>query len=281
MPRPSSPNLRPGGAPSILRSADIGPAPRRSPHGGPTWREFLHAQASGLLAAHFFHVDTVISKRLYVFAAMEVGTRTMHILGITAHPTAARATQLAPNLLTDLGDHASAFRYLLRDHDSRYTQAFDAVFTTDGIKILKSAPQAPRMNAHLERFIRTTRAERTDRLLIYNEQHLRHVLAEYTQHCNSSRPHQALQLRAPADDPDAIPFPAQRIQRLDVLGGLIHEYRNIAWPTSDQVGKRPGHRAYETFGTQQAQTTPTTSKSSAAPATPPSTNGVATAGPTS
>ncbi|WP_246144873.1 integrase core domain-containing protein [Actinacidiphila oryziradicis] len=170
----------------------------------------------------------MVLKRLYVFAVMEVGTRTVHILGVTAHPTAAWATQLARNLLSDLGDRATGFRYLLRDRDSRYTQAFDAVFTTDGIKLLKSAPQAPRMNAHIERFIRTARAECTDRLLIYNEQHLRHVLAEYAQHYNSGRPHRALQLRAPADDPDVIPFPAQRIQRHDVLGGLIHEYRNTA-----------------------------------------------------
>ncbi|MFG2905287.1 integrase core domain-containing protein [Kitasatospora sp. NPDC048286] len=106
--------------------------------------------------------------------------------------------------------------------------AFDAVFTADGIEILKSAPQTPQMNAHAERFIRTVRAECTDRLLIYNEQHLRHVLAEYACHYNSGRPHRALQLRAPADDSDVIPFPTQRIQCHDVLGGLIHEYRNIA-----------------------------------------------------
>jgi transposase InsO family protein len=209
----------------ILRGAGLGPAPRRGPSTGPIWRQFLRAQASGLLAADFFHVDTATLKRLYVFFAMEVGTRTVHILGVTAHPTAAWATQLARNLL---GDRASSFRYLLRDRDSRYTQAFDAVFTADGIEILKSAPQTPRMNAHAERFIRTARAECTDQILIYNEQHLRHVLAEYAHHYNSARPHRALQLRAPADDPDVIPFPAQRIQRHDVLGGLIHEYRNTA-----------------------------------------------------
>ncbi|MFI6063384.1 transposase [Streptomyces sp. NPDC051286] len=211
----------------ILRSAGLTPAPRRNP-GTPTWHDFLHAQASGLLAADFFHVDTVTLRRLYVFYVLEIGTRTVHILGVTAHPTAAWATQLARNLLADLGDRASGFRSLLRDRDSRYTQAFDAVFTADDIEILKSAPQTPRMNAHAERVIRTVRAECTDRLLIYNEQHLRHVLAEYAQHYNTGRPHRALQLRAPVDDPDVIPFPAQRIQRHDVLSGLIHEYRDTA-----------------------------------------------------
>ncbi|MEU6654715.1 integrase core domain-containing protein [Streptomyces sp. NPDC046900] len=212
----------------VLRSAGLGPAPRRSPNAAPTWREFLRAQASGLLAADFFHVDTVTLKRLYVFFALETGTRTVHILGVTAHPTATWATQLARNLLADLGDRTSSFRYLLRDRDSRYTEAFDVVFTADGIEILKSAPQAPKMNAHAERFIRTARAECIDRLLIYNEQHLRRVLAEYAEHYDRGRPHRALQLRAPADDPDVIPFPAQRIQCHDILGGLIHEYRDTA-----------------------------------------------------
>lgn len=99
----------------------------------PTWREFVRAQASGLLAADFFHVDTAALTRLYAFVAMEVGTRTVHILGVTAHPTTAWATQLSRNLLANLADRAARFRYLLRDHDSRYTQAFDAVFTADGI----------------------------------------------------------------------------------------------------------------------------------------------------
>ncbi|MGW0630585.1 integrase core domain-containing protein [Streptomyces sp. NPDC002758] len=211
----------------ILRSAGLVPAPRRS-RDAPTWREFVRAQASGLLAADFFHVDTAGLTRLYAFFVMEVGTRTEHILGVTTHPTAVWATQLARNLMADLDQRTSGFRYLLRDRDSRYTQAFDAVFTADGIEILKSAPQTPLMNAHAERFIRTARAECTDRLLIYNEQHLRHVLAEYARHYNSGLPHQALHLRAPADDPDVIPFPAQRIHRHDVLGGLIHEYRNTA-----------------------------------------------------
>ncbi|WUR84293.1 integrase core domain-containing protein [Streptomyces phaeochromogenes] len=130
-------------------------------------------------------VDTAALTRLYAFVVMEVGTRTVHILGVTAHPTASWATQLSRNLLANLADRAAGFRYLLRDRDSRYTQAFDAVFTADGIEILKSAPQTPRMNAHVERFIRSVRAECTDRMLIYNEQHARRVLAEYAEHYNS------------------------------------------------------------------------------------------------
>jgi transposase InsO family protein len=212
----------------ILRSAGLGPAPRRGPNTGPTWREFLRAQASGILAADFFHIDTTTLTRLYAFAVVEVGTRTVHILGVTAHPTAAWATQLARNLLADLDDRACGFRYFLRDRDSRYTQAFDAVFTSENIKILKTAPQTPKMNAHAERFIRSVRAECTDRMLVYNEQHALHVLSEYARHHNAGRPHRALQLRAPTDDPDVIPFPAQRIQRHDVLGGLIHEYPDAA-----------------------------------------------------
>jgi hypothetical protein len=111
---------------------------------------------------------------------MEVGTRTLHILGVTAHPTAAWAIQLARNFLADLGARASGFRYLLRDRNTRYTQALDAVFTADDIEFLKSAPQTPRMNALVERFTRTVQAECTDQLLIYNEQHLRRVCSSST-----------------------------------------------------------------------------------------------------
>jgi transposase InsO family protein len=165
-------------------------------------------------------------KRLYVFFVVEVSTRRVHILGVTPHPSAIRVAQLARNLLADLGERAC--RYLLRNRDDKYTQTFDTVFTAQDITILKSAPQAPRMNAYAERFVRTARTECTDRLLIYNEQHLRKVLAEYAEHYNTARPHRALQLRAPADDPDVIPLPTQRIERRSVLNGLIHEYRNAA-----------------------------------------------------
>ncbi|KAF2781797.1 hypothetical protein [Streptomyces sp. OM5714] len=115
---------------------------------------------SGLLAADFYRVDTGGLTRLYAFFAIEVGTRTVHLFGITAHPTASwSATQLARDLLAELGERASGFRYLLRYRDSRYAQCFDAVFTAGGIEILKTSLQAPKMKAHAERFIRSLRAE--------------------------------------------------------------------------------------------------------------------------
>ncbi|MFD0033393.1 integrase core domain-containing protein [Streptomyces sp. NPDC055059] len=120
---------------------------------------------------------------------MEVGTRTVHVLGVTTHPTAAWATQLARNLLSDLGERATGFRDLLRDRDAKYTDAFDAVLTSENISILKSAPQVSKMNAHAERFIRSIRAECTDWILIYHEQHARRVLDEYVEHHNFGRPH--------------------------------------------------------------------------------------------
>nr|WP_322974003.1 integrase core domain-containing protein [Actinacidiphila oryziradicis] len=191
-------------------------------------------------------------RRLYVFYAVEVGTRTVHILGVTAHPTAAWATQLARNLLTDLGQRAADFRYLLRDRDSKYTQALDAVFTADGIEILKSAPQTPRMNAHAERAIRTIRAECAGRLLIYNEQHLRHVLAEYAEHYNTGRPHRALQLRSPGDDPTSSPSPhnASSATTSSTDSSTSTAVRRHVKKTSE-ADRRPGQRMRRTFGTPQ------------------------------
>jgi putative transposase len=152
----------------------------------------------------------------------------VHILGVTAHPSAARATQLARNFLTDLGERAGALRFVIRDRDSIFTEAFDAVFASEGIEIRKSAPQCPKMNAHAERWVGTVRAECTDRMLITNERHLRVVLDEYAGHYNTGRPHRALDLRAPDDDPNVIAFPTHRITRNEILGGLINEYSPAA-----------------------------------------------------
>jgi transposase InsO family protein len=143
----------------ILRNAGLDPAPRQS---GPTWRQFLSTQAHAILAIDFAHVDTVFLRRLYLLLAVEHGRRRVHVAGITAHPTGDWATQQARNLVMDLGERADRFRFLIRDRDSKFTTAFDAVFTGADIRIIRTPIRAPRANAIAERFIGTLRRECLD-----------------------------------------------------------------------------------------------------------------------
>jgi transposase InsO family protein len=174
---------------AILKKAGFDPAPRRS---DPTWAQFLKAQASGIMACDFFSVETILLARLYCFAVVEHATRRVHVLGITANPTAAWVAQQARNLMLDLGDRTGGFRFLIRDRDSKFTRLFDEVFTTEGIRVVLTAPQAPRMNAIMERWVGSARRELLDRILIMNEHHLRTVLAEYETYFNTHRPHRTL-----------------------------------------------------------------------------------------
>ena len=213
----------------ILRAAGIDPAPRKS---GPTWRQFLHAQAAGIIAVDFLHVDTVTLTRLYVLVFIEHGTRRMHLGGVTAHPTGDWTVQQARNLALDLGERFGDFRFLLRDRGSNFTASFDAVFQATGTTIVRTAVQAPRMNAICERLIGTLRREVLDRTLILNQVHLRAVLAEYQEHYNTARPHQGIGQRVPHPGPaprvTAADTGTCQIRRKPVLGGLINEYERAA-----------------------------------------------------
>src|SRR6478736_532580 len=178
----------------VLKRRRIPPAPLRATD--TTWRRFLRAQASTMLAVDFFHVDCAITlKRIYVFFALEVGSRYVHILGATSHPTGAWTTQQARNLLMDLDDRATAYRFLVRDRAGQFTASFDAALAGAGIDTVKIPPRCPRANCFAERFVLTARTELTDRILIFGERHLRTALAQYSTHYNGGRPHRALQLR--------------------------------------------------------------------------------------
>jgi putative transposase len=209
----------------ILRTAGIDPAPQRS---GPSWRQFLTAQAHTILAVDFAHVDTVFLRRLYVLVVIEHGRRRVHLAGITAHPTGAWVTQQARNLLMDLGERAEQFRYLIRDRDAKFGAAFDAVFTGADIRIVRTPVQAPRANAIAERFIGTLRRECLDHLLITGPRHLAVVLREYVEHYDTHRPHRSLRQQPPAGPTPPRPGPAMRPLRRDRLGGLVHEYVQVA-----------------------------------------------------
>jgi putative transposase len=194
----------------LLARARLKPAPRRA---GPSWREFLRAQAASIVACDFFTVESVFSRRYYVWLA-----------GCTTNPTGSWVTQQARNLGLDFADQG--MRFLIRDRDSKYSGPFDEVFRSSGIQIVKTPVRAPKANAIAERFVRTVRAECLDWLLILNRRHLERVLRIYVDHYNAQRPHRALKLQPPA--PEGPKPSIGEIRRQDRLGGLIHEYDRAA-----------------------------------------------------
>jgi len=207
----------------LLAKAKLEPAPRRS---GPTWREFLHAQAASIVACDFFTVESMFLRRYYVLFFIAHGSRRVWLAGCTANPTGVWVTQQARNRGLDFSDQG--VRFLIRDRDSKYSGPFDEVFRSEGIRILKTPVRAPKANAIAERFVRTVRAECLDWLLILNRRHLEAVLRVYVDHYNRERPHRALELRPPELDEPRERSPEGEIRRRDRLGGIIREYYRAA-----------------------------------------------------
>jgi putative transposase len=211
----------------ILHAVGIEPAPRRA---GPTWREFLTAQAHAIIACDFLVVETMLLKRLHVLVFIEHGTRRLHLAGVTARPTAAWAVQQARNLAMDLDDRLGTMRFLIHDRDPIFTTAFGEVFKSEGLRIITTLPRTPRMNATCERVIGTLRRELLDRTLVLGDRHLDLVLREYVIHYNGHRPHQSRQQRPPDTEtqPSRDVADLRSVRRRPVVTGLINEYHRAA-----------------------------------------------------
>jgi len=210
---------------TILLRHGMNPAPRRT---GPTWTEFLRSQAAGILATDFFTVETIRLKTLYVLFFIELSTRRVHLAGVTEHPDSAWVTQQARNLAIE--ERLSGVRFLLRDRDAKFSGSFDAVLRAEGVRVIRTPIRAPRANAFAERFVRTVRSECFDHVLIYGRRHLERVLGAYVAHYVDERPHWGLGLAVPAGIrlPQVPGATRTTVERRDVLGGLIHEYRRAA-----------------------------------------------------
>ncbi|ONI92636.1 integrase [Saccharothrix sp. ALI-22-I] len=214
----------------ILKDAGIDPVDQRT---ATTWSAFLRSQADALLACDFFETSTLIGTRLYVLAVIEHANRRIRILGVTAHPTASWVTQAARNLVMDLEDAGSPARFLIRDRDGKFPALFDAVLADGGIQVVLTGVRIPRMNAIMERWIRSCRRELLDRTLIWNQRHLLHALREYEHFYNTHRPHQGIINARPLQ---ALPPPATdqaattqlSVCRRQRLGGILNEYHHAA-----------------------------------------------------
>ena len=204
---------------TVLRREGLGPAPRRS---SPSWSEFLRAQARGILAFDFFTVETVWLRTMYVLFGIELGSRRVHVLGVTRNPDSAWVTQQARNLA--VGERLRGVRCLIRDRDSKYSGPFDEVFRTEGVKVVKTPIRAPKANAFAERWVRTARWECLDHMLILGRRHLEWVLREFAGHYNAERPHRGLRLARPSPPTSSIAAGSGAVRRRDRLGGMIHEY---------------------------------------------------------
>jgi putative transposase len=175
----------------------------------------------------FFTVETISLQRLYVLFFIELGSRRVHLAGCSADPDGTWVTQQARQFAWTVQGQPSRFRFLIRDRDSKFTRDFDAVFASEGIRVIKTPVRAPKANATAERFVRTLGNECLDWLLIVNRRHLERVLRVYVDHYNSHRPHRSRDLTPPhptASKLRTVDVAETSVQRRDRLGGLIHEY---------------------------------------------------------
>ena len=210
----------------LLRRHRLGPAPRTT---GPSWSEFLRAQAAGTLSCDFFHVDTVALRPLYVLFFIDLDRRMVYLAGVTPQPVGPWVTQQARNLVANVEDQGRPFRFLVRDSDSKFVGPFHEVMRSVGARVIKTPFRAPKANAFAERFVLTARSECLDWVLVRSERHAERVVREFAAHYNQERPHRSINLEAPVPNLARRRFEGgDAVERLDRLGGLLHEYRLAA-----------------------------------------------------
>ena len=209
---------------TLLKRHGIPPLPQRRP--SLSWRHLMAHYRQQLLACDFFTIDTLFLQTLYVFFFIEIGTRRVHFAGCTAHPTGAWVAQQARQLVWEVGTREPPLRFLIHDRDTKFTASFDAVFTSEHIKIIRTPYRAPNANTYAERWVRTVREECLDKLLILNEAHLRHVMRDYIDYYNRARPHQGIAQQSPIPKPS--PNQAGIIRCRNVLGIINDYYRDAA-----------------------------------------------------
>jgi transposase InsO family protein len=209
----------------ILKQHGIDPAPQRCEV---TRTQFLRSQAA--VACDFATIDTVFLRRYYLLFFIDVTTREVFFAGITAHPTGTWTTQAARNLFLRHHHQLTDARALVRDRGSQFIEAFDEIFRTEGMKVLKTPVRTPVANAFAERWIGTLRRELLDRTIIWNQRQLERLVVDYLDHYNTHRPHRSLDQRPPRADrqPAASEAPPQQAIRTARCDGLINEYRNAA-----------------------------------------------------
>jgi putative transposase len=212
---------------NVLHRHGIEPAPRRA---SVSWREFLRQQAAAILECDFFTVETLWLRRFYVLFFIELSRRRVYLAGVTANPDGGWIVQQARNLTMTLAEQKQRHRVLIRDRDSKFTAAFDEVFRSEGLRLIKAPIAAPRAKAHAERWVGSARRECLDRILIVSRRQLETVLREYVAYYNTHRPHRSLKQQPPLLKTASIPTAGHelRVRRRDRLGGLLHEYELAA-----------------------------------------------------
>ena len=178
---------------TVLERHEIPPAPERGRQGS-SWRAFLNHYKDQFSSCDFFTVETLGLQTLYVLFFLEHGTRRVHLAGCTALPTGAWVTQQARQMSWKLDEREIPMRFLIHDHDSKFTEALDTVFESQGVEIVDRPYQAPNANAYAERWVRTVREECLDKLIILSERHLYRMLNAYVAHYNTRRPPQGLDI---------------------------------------------------------------------------------------